>query len=447
MSRKEISASVEFKDKTIAIGVDTDPFGGRDIIARFDAGRLHPFTANACDPQLFDLLDLCVALNALDRFSRRPEDGWTRRFLVRMPVFDPDLWKRHASLISEWIYALMNDEVEVFPIARSADGTHHKRHPNLALDEPVDRIGLVSDGLDSLCGVDVASRNVHCRYAWASVVAGNRGPRIRRIIDLYDLAAKADAKHVAISLKIKNGNTFPEKTQRSRTVVAIVMGFTAAYALDAQFVECYENGIGLLNLPVPDLQYGAMSTQVLQPKHLPLWDRVSKAFFGRTIQLSFPHRFRTKSEMIRDLSPAALALLPSTFSCDAEARVKKSGVLHCGTCGSCRFRQLAIFDAGLTSDAEYAYAVRGENRIDPGRLLHYHSRLLGEALADADPWNALCRLQPELRGVDFSDDDRLLNRTRESLSAHQASLRQETVDLIRRHTASVSNWEEPHRAA
>jgi hypothetical protein len=447
VSLKETSASIDFKDNTIAVGVDTDPFGGREIIAQFDARRLHPFTAQASDPHLFDLLDFCVALNALDRFSRRPQDGWTRRFLLRMPVSDPQLWKRSSSLISEWIYALTNDEVEVIPVARGIDGKHHRRSPNLTLDEPVDKIGLVSDGLDSLCGVDAASRSTDCRYAWASVVAGNRGPRIRRIIDLYATLAKGPVKHVTINLKIKNGNKAREKTQRSRTVTAIVMGFTAAYAMGARFVECYENGIGLLNLPVPDLQYGAMSTQVLHPKHLPLWDRISLAFFGRTIQLSFPNRFRTKSEMIRDLSPAASELLPRTFSCDAEARVKKKHVVHCGTCGSCRFRQLAVFDAGHFSDAKYAYTVRRENKIDAGRLLHYHAGLLSEALLGDDPWHVLCRLQPELCGVEYSDDDRLSNSNRESLRSHQESLRRQTMDLIRKHADSVSRWEEPHRAA
>lgn len=447
MSLQPTIAGVHFNGHTIGVELETDPFGGKEIIARFDAHRLHPFTVQASNPNLFDLLDFCVAFNALDRFTTRPDEGWSRRFVIRMPVSDPALWKRHSSLVNEWIYALTNDEVEVVPIVRNSGGAQHGRHPNLTLDDPVDVIGLVSDGLDSLCGVDAALQNRDRRYAWASVIAGTRGPKIRRIVDLSRAIAKQRLLHLTTDLKLKHGNKAREKTQRSRTVVAVVMGMAAAQAMSANTVECYENGIGLLNLPVPDIQFGAMSTQVLQPKHLPLWDRISSAFFGRTIELSFPNRFKTKSEMIRALSPEACNLLPQTFSCDAEARMKNGRVLHCGMCGSCRFRQLAIFDADCRNDATYAFIVREESKVDAGHLLRYHARLLGEALASTDPWRSLCLLQPELRGADASDDCRLRNRDYQSVSMHRALLQRLTVALISRHVDSVSKWKEQNRAA
>ena len=445
---RETVGSVRFEGKHICVDVDSDAFGSKNLVARFDASKLHPFTPSASDKGLFDLLDFCIAFYALDRSTPRPSDGWSRRFVMRLPVSDPDLWRRHMTLIRDWAYALTNDEMEVIPVPRRADGEHHDRQPHLAVENACDTVGLVSDGLDSLCGVDAAIRERSRRIAWASVVGGSKGPQIDRVVAMSREIAGRRLPHFTINTSLsQRRHKAREKTQRSRTVLAIVMAFTTAHAIGANSVECYENGIGLLNLPVPDLQFGAMSTQVLQPKFLPLWDRISKAFFGHLIELRFPNRFETKSEMIRGLSERGLVLLPKTFSCDASERSKKSNVVHCGTCGSCRFRQLAIFDAGVDCDANYAFVRRKNMKLDAAHLLHYHARLLGEAVASDDPWAELCRLQPELRGIELSDDLRLENRSANAARDHQQSIKLRTIELIKRHTAAVARWTEPHRAA
>lgn len=445
---KETVGDVRFDGNNICVDVESDAFGAKELVARFDASRLHPFTPSAAEKGLFDLLDYCIAFYALDRSTPRPNAGWTRRFVLRLPVSDPDLWRQHLGLIREWTYALTNDEMELIPVPRRGEGQHHDRQQSLSLDGQYDAVGLVSDGLDSLCGVDATIRRSDRRLAWASVVSGLKGPKIKRIVEMSREVAALSIPHFTITTSLsQRRHKAREKTQRSRTVLAVAMALTAAHAVGASFIECYENGIGLLNLPVPDLQFGAMSTQVLQPKHLPLWDRISKAFFGHEIQLRFPNRFVTKSEMIRALSERGRSMLPRTFSCDAPERVKKSKVLHCGYCGSCRFRQLSIFDAGDDEDVVYAFVRRQDPKLDAAQLLHYHARLLGEAIASADPWTSLCRLQPELKGVEFSDDLRISARDSGSIQGVQQAIRESTIDLIRRHVLAVARWTERNRAA
>lgn len=424
-------ARVRFEQDTIRVHVKRDPFGALELVANINARSLHPFCDRANHDWLFELVDFVSAYYALDRFTARPRNGWCRPFTIEYPVRADrvDVWRFNAPLIKEWLLALTGDIVDVVPMPWEGDALRYD-HLVLQLDGKVDAVGLISDGLDSLCGLDVAAR-FDRNMAWASVFAGHKGKRIREMIGA--VAPSHAHHHYHMTMDLANGNEDKEQTQRSRTVLAIVMGMTLAYALESPAVECYENGMGLLNLSIPDLQFSGMSSQVLNPSHLPLWDRVSRAFFEQTIELRFPNRFRTKGEMLKLLSQNALERIESSFSCDAEERVKDKGVLHCGTCGSCRVRQLALDSAGLVEyDADYA-GVRRDPHVNTERLMRYHASLLAEALASGDPWRSLCRMQRELRNVPFSDERRV---------THEASeyLRQKTMDLLRRHVLEIGRW-------
>jgi hypothetical protein len=180
-----------------------------------------------------------------------------------------------------------------------------------------------------------------------------------------------------------------------------------------------------------------MSTQVLNPAYLPIWDRVARAFFARKIELRYPNRFLTKAEMIRRTSPIGKGLIRGTFSCDAEVRKKGSTVFHCGTCGSCWTRRLAAFTADAQGyDAAYAEEKRPPY-INVDRLAGYQVELWREALSSANPWEALLLLQPELRDVPFSDRLRLSGRTRAECEIHEILLKDRTLDLMRRHIRDV----------
>ncbi len=416
------------------------PFDVNEVRARLDVRDLHPFTASSSDPALFELLDFCIALYAVDRSLRRPTDGWSRRFVLEYPVHNLALWRRHAPLIREWLRALTGDDVIVKPMSRALTGVHHRREPALPLDDGADVVGLLSDGLDSLCGVDAAVRNPSQRLALASVITNPlRRKRIAGVVNFIHGVSPLIAHHT-ITTKLYQQRKVKEKTQRSRTVLAIALGMTVASALGAGVVESYENGYGILNPPIPDMQYGSMSSQVLQPSHLPLWDQISRAFFDRTIQLEFPNRFRTKAEMVRDLSREATHLVAATQSCDAQFRKKRIGLLHCGTCGSCRFRQLALAQSGRhITDTRYADQ-RMNDEPDAVARFVYHAALLEQALEQANPWDAVIRLQPEMRGVPYSDDDRLKAQSMQERLACQHDLREGTLDLLGRHVREVKAW-------
>jgi hypothetical protein len=435
-----ISARVRFYGNRMLVNVDADPFAPAAINALLDLDRLHPLTSRTSDPEFFELLDLVVAFYALDRSFRRPYDGWARRFVIEFPVARVELWRRYAPLVGEWLRSTTGDVVDVFPVVRKRAGAHHDRQPTLSLADRVDVVGLVSDGLDSLCGVDAAARDCSRRLALATVgTSGTRLNRISKVALLASSLAGYHVEHLRFGTKLYRKRKVKEKTQRSRTVLALVTGLTAAYALGASTVESYENGFGTLNLPIPDMQYGAMSAQVLQPRYLPLWDRVSRAFFEADIRVRYPNRFVTKAEMIARLSDEGIPLVrDAAFSCDSECR-ESAGILHCGRCGSCCYRRLSVAACGRPIE-DATYAMRQMNRKEPDAALRlrYHAELLAEALETPDPWTALLRLQPELRGVAEAEEGRA---PAAEAARWRDEARKSTIALLRRHVAEVAEWQ------
>lgn len=428
------------------VSVDADPFAEPAINALLDLKQLHPLTARTSDPVCFELLDFIVAFYALDRSFRRPYDGWARHFIIHFPVVRVDLWRRYADLVREWLLALTGDVVDIVPVSRKSGAVHHERAPMLALAAPIDVVGLLSDGLDSLCGVDAAVRDRSRRIALATVAtSGTRMRRIGRVAAFASATRGYRVEHLCFGTKLSRRRKVKEKTQRSRTVLAVVTGLTAAYALGAPVVESYENGHGCLNLPIPDLQYGAMSNQVLQPRYLPLWDRIVRTFFETNILVRYPNRFLTKAQMVAALSYEAIALVrDATFSCDAEAR-EPGGILHCGTCGSCGHRRLSIAASGRAiPDARYAMRHTPTREPDAEVRMRYHAELLSEALGRPDPWAGLLQLQPELYGVVEAEDERA---PRDEAARWREQARERTLALLQRHVREVTAWKAERDAA
>jgi hypothetical protein len=433
---------VAYQGRYLLIEVATSAFATDRVRTLLDVNEIHPLTPMAADPALFEWLDLAVALYTLDRSVRIRAGQMGRVFELRLPVADVRSWRRHAPLVTEWYEALTGDLVELVPVERGAQADHHRRPVNLGLDAGADVVGLLSDGLDSLCGADAALRRGD-RLALASVITNPlRRATIAKVTSVLERQLGATLPRYALATRMRRLGK-GEKSQRSRTVLALVTGLTVARALGAYHVDCYENGFGLLNLPVPDLQYGSMSSQVLNPRHLPLWDRMTRAFFGETIEIRYPNRFRTKAEMVRELSEIARVAARCTSSCDRPLRLPH-GVFQCGTCGSCRYRQLAVACAEVPiEDVPYAYQHVGDGP-DAERVLRYHAELLAGALAQAEPWPALVALQPELAAVPRSDDGRVGTFADD---AHpRRAIESETVALLHRHVDEVRRWSAVHAA-
>jgi hypothetical protein len=151
--------------------------------------------------------------------------------------------------------------------------------------------------------------------------------------------------------------------------------------------------VGLLNLPVPNLQMPHESSQALHPSNTRLWADLS-ARLSHNVALSFPNRWLTKAQMCDRLSPDIRYLVSSTSSCDSPQRVDASA--DCGKCGSCIIRRIALKVSGLGGiDCTYS-SVAARTDFEAEAVFRYHASLLSRVLNSDDPWPALIRLQPTI---------------------------------------------------
>jgi hypothetical protein len=219
-----------------------------------------------------------------------------------------------------------------------------------------------------------------------------------------------------------------ENTQRFRTILSIVAGLTVAAAEGSDELEIFENGIGILNLPAPNIQLTHESSQVLSPGNAAMWRDVSKFLLGTSITIRYPFRWYTKAELCLTLDGELLDLIAITRSCDGEHRILDEGLLECGACGSCLSRKAAIAEARIDStlDAPYRQEDTGYHHgIDVAAVYRLHQQTLRRSLSERYPWQELTRIYPSLRTSLGCDD-------------HGAVLA--TINLLTRYYYELSRW-------
>jgi len=249
---------------------------------------------------------------------------------------------------------------------------------------------LLSDGLDSYCGaVQQLSERPQERLCFVSLSTNSR--KGARINDVRSHLQRLRPENLTFCGSFFHLDDPPrasaqERSQRSRTMLAIAAGFVVSAAYDSQDVIVSENGLGILNLPVPNLQMDHYSSQVLHPANVSLWSEIAALLWGSKATLVYPNRFRTKAEMCASLPPDALSAIRYTTSCDAPRR-----------------------------------------DLDDARELK-------RRLEELDPWSALVKYQPTLRTSVVES---------KTPTAH---LRYETIQLLRRHITEVIAFEQVRRA-
>lgn len=412
-----VNVEARFADDSLIVDIDDIP---QHVVYRSSA--MLPLTALAAHPELMELFEFMLTLYAADRLVRRPERRWQRSFQITFPVRRLEAWAAAREAVEDLIWRCTGDLVRVRPVARPNEWMHCDSRPlHFELHHPRSTsIFLLSDGLDSLCGACSAVSEPGDNAAFLSVVTNSRRvSRIGKIREALCRRFEEKASFHRVSLNLVQAPQEQERTQRSRTMLAVTAGLTVAAAYDSKRLVVSENGIGILNLPLTALQSRHESSQVLHPGNLERWQEVSSALVSGA-GLDFPNRFRTKAQMLRRLPDWAVPLIHLTSSCDAPQRMDQSA--DCGVCNSCAYRRLSLSVAGLSaSDRRYtAYPPRGGN-FEPASLFEYQASLLKGALNGNDVWRALGQAQPTLQeslnGIE-RERDHLIASTLELLRTH-----------------------------
>lgn len=439
MTRIKVTASV------VPDGLHVNIAGGASLGSLvYDAATLHPFTEVAASaPHLVEFFELFLAFYSADRLLKRVAGRWQRRLLIEFPVTRLAAWKACVPTLQRLVWQSTGDDVEFdFVQRRSAERHRDARAIPFVLEEPrPTSVVLLSDGLDSLCGAFQHLRShPEERVCFVSLVTNSRKDAriatIRRHLKATrtsEIAFRESHLHLCDPPR----SSGQELSQRSRTMLAIGAGLVVAAGYGAPGVVVSENGIGILNLPLPGLQMDHHSSQVLHPANRSLWSELSALLLNAPGDVIYPNRFRTKGEMCAELPKEALHLISSTSSCDRPQR--HDAPADCGRCGSCVLRRTALSVAGL-SHCDTSYTARPwssrPDRVDAADVQSYHASLLGKCLAESDPWTALVRFQPTLVTTLKGEPDEQLSHMRAA-----------TMSLLRRHVSEVLSLECAQRAS
>jgi 7-cyano-7-deazaguanine synthase in queuosine biosynthesis len=398
----------------------------------YDLQALFPLTQLANAPELLEFFELMLVFYTADRLSKRSRHTWRRDFKIVFPVRRVSLWQSARDTVQDLIWSCTGDQVGLHIAERSGPGI--LRSPHFALEHPCEtEVVLLSDGLDSLCGAFERAKAPVENSAFVSVNTNTRtGARLRAIRAGLQEVLGARASFFEVGLNLVKAPREQERTQRSRTMLSIAAGLTAAAAQASRRVWVCENGMGILNLPISSIQADHEASQVLHPRNLAKWKAVSDLLIGGA-SVFYPNRYKTKAQMVAALPERALRLIAQTSSCDHPQRYDANA--GCGVCGSCVYRKMALMPSGRTGhDGQYSKSAPKSWDFQPVDLLRHHARTLNGALNEPDSWAALVRLQPTLREAIEDSGQR----------AHEVAA---LVELLRRHIDEVASFKEIVHAA
>ncbi|MGA8576044.1 MAG: hypothetical protein WB609_10265 [Candidatus Cybelea sp.] len=413
-------ASASYEDGTLLVDVD-----GYDQRVQYRTASMLPLTQLAAAPQIMELFEFMLTWYAADRLTPRTKHSWARKFVIEFPVWRLCEWNAIKRDLEEIIRRSTGDYVTIVPFKRPRRWYHRDSELRFSLESPLPvSVVLLSDGLDSLCGAYGALKNPVERPAFVSISTNTRkGARLNRLAGGLQSAYGDRPIFHRIEMNLVKAPRKAERTQRSRTMLAIAAGLTVAAAYGSPVMRISENGMGILNLPIPWLQGPHESSQVLHPVNLQLWEHVSNTLVNGAI-IEYPNRFKTKAQMLRELPPEAHALIGYTSSCDSPQR--RDRYPDCGVCGSCTVRRLSLKVASLAEfDVRYTSVPPRKRTYDARRLLEDQRERLSEALLQRDPWLALVKAQPTLANIVVDG----------SAGAHQTIL--STIELLKEHVKEL----------
>ena len=301
-----------------------------------------------------DLMVLAAHIHAADtRLARSTEsqDGWSREIRLVVPVSDPKLWTRSASIVKRALDFLTGDRWQIgFRARPEAQATLAKPRPKPLLPVAFDAINLFSGGVDSLIGaiytLEAGGAPLLVSHAGEGAVSKSQEECFEVLKTAYPDAA---FDRLRIWMTFGDGlidGVESESTTRGRSFLFFSLGVAAGTGLRKEFVlRVPENGLIALNVPLDRLRLGALSTRTTHPFYMARWNELLGAL-GIDGELVNPYWDKTKGEMVdectnRDVLDEAVG---HSLSCSSPAKARWKGEPqgHCGYCLPCLIRRASL---------------------------------------------------------------------------------------------------------
>lgn len=356
---------------------------GRVSLSRFsyvldDSSILLPFH-QPVPPEVTDLIDLCAAIYLVDKVAPRSIDGdarpvnerWHRRIEVELPLRCLARWNLPSVRMAvDDLLAYVSDDAWMFRFVPRVAGPRRGELLNPLQtygEHSARRVLLHSGGLDSLFGL-IDAANLESPHDVLAISVVNNG-RLANVIAqvLSGLRDTVPAYIESRQLKIRllgasRRRIDRESSQRTRGLLFLAAGVTAAVLAGTDELYVTENGPGAINLPCTLDQVGARATRAMHPKTLALLADVATRVAGRPITITNTGLFSTKGELAKGLLYGdVLPIAHQTVSCDRFPYWSASKA--CGTCSSCLYRRIALQTIGVDDTEADRYGER--DILDP----------------------------------------------------------------------------------
>ncbi len=351
-----------------------------------------------------DLADLACAAFILDRSSPRgaPDRGdgvmgeWGRTLRLPVALRRPDFWRRDEVRIAvqDLLGWLTDDVWDVVTVPRHWDAP--LAAPLFDL-QPPDDVALFSGGLDAVAGAALALME-GATLAGVSVESNAKmgGYQRRTALELQRVSA-GRFRRLTVEIHRIDPPECEEPSRRTRGLVFLAAGLTAAVAAGRERLLVFENGVGAINLPYVQGQRGSMTSRAVHPRTLLLAERLAGLVLDRPFAFENPCLAWTKGEMVAGLDPAYADAARMSESCDGAAALRGTG--RCGACTSCLLRRVSFVAADRESWDSSPYVLDVDETGDRLHQTLWQVHRLDEALRSPDSLLGLRRAFPELDSV------------------------------------------------
>jgi len=290
-------------------------------------------------------------------------DAWTREIVLDLPA-SPD-WARLSPQFNRILNFLTGDVWTIQP--REA-----RLHPGFAgiWDRPrqPQAVALFSGGMDSLVGaidqLEAGRRLLLVSHHDYGQLAGLQQSLAGALAAYY---GPERVQHLNLRVQFPEA---PELTLRSRSLLFLALGLTAAAAFGPNLpLLIPENGWVSLNPPLTPNRLGSYTTRTTHPYFLGQLTRLWREA-GIHHPLTNPYRYLTKGELLeqcrnRDLL-AKLVRHSSSCARPVVSRWRRQAGGECGYCYPCLLRRAALHRLGWDRGEDYLLDVLA----DPEALGH-----------------------------------------------------------------------------
>jgi hypothetical protein len=165
-----------------------------------------------------------------------------------------------------------------------------------------------------------------------------------------------------------------EDTHRPRSLLFLALAVAVANAAGIEQVYLPENGLIAINAPLQKSRIGTLSTRTAHPRYLTELADFLQAMGVYRGRIENPFLFRSKTDVLRGARKSLASPLLRSVSCARPTRYKHLKVRHCGYCVPCIYRRVAMVEAGLDSDGDYAYSVFNDlTKLKAGKQLDFRA--------------------------------------------------------------------------